>query len=153
MGYLCCVLVIGLPSNLLVLRQLLAQYSAARKDTVKVSLGIVPPTNIIRFTGKLSPPQAQSEYLWPHASSNIFTRKAPLALLLWMEMGRFLMQVSEFHSRWVEKKCYFRLYNFFSMLCLYKSSNIIVCIALDRLRTVLSASKIRGKRDTVGRRL
>ncbi|VDM44018.1 unnamed protein product [Toxocara canis] len=41
-----------------------------------------------------------------------------------------------------------RLFNFMSMLALYISSNIVVCIALDRLRNVVGASKIRRGKST-----
>lgn len=42
-----------------------------------------------------------------------------------------------------------KLFNFMSMFALYISSNIVVCIALDRLRNVLGASKIRRGKSTV----
>lgn len=38
-----------------------------------------------------------------------------------------------------------RLFSFMTMFTLYLSSNIIVCIAFDRLRTVMAANKIRQK--------
>lgn len=38
-----------------------------------------------------------------------------------------------------------RVFSFMTTFTLYLSSNIIVCIAFDRLRTVLAANKIRQK--------
>lgn len=38
-----------------------------------------------------------------------------------------------------------RLFKFMTIFTLYLSSNIIVCIAFDRLRTVMAANKLRQK--------
>lgn len=37
------------------------------------------------------------------------------------------------------------------MVALYISSNVIVCIAVDRLRNVIGASKVRRGRSTVSK--
>ncbi|KAI1707956.1 7 transmembrane receptor (rhodopsin family) domain-containing protein [Ditylenchus destructor] len=51
-----------------------------------------------------------------------------------------LIWLAEYEWRFGEALC--RSFNFLSMFTLYLSSNIVVCIALDRLRTVLRAKRI-----------
>uniref|UniRef100_A0A1I8BLM6 G_PROTEIN_RECEP_F1_2 domain-containing protein n=1 Tax=Meloidogyne hapla TaxID=6305 RepID=A0A1I8BLM6_MELHA len=43
---------------------------------------------------------------------------------------------------WKGGECLCRIFNFLSMFTLYLSSNIVICIALDRLTTVLNAQKL-----------
>ncbi|MFH4982382.1 hypothetical protein AB6A40_009091 [Gnathostoma spinigerum] len=52
---------------------------------------------------------------------------------------------------WVGGDVLCKLFNFLSMFTLYISSNIVVCIALDRLRTVLGASRVRSGTSNVVR--
>ncbi|CAD5234185.1 unnamed protein product [Bursaphelenchus xylophilus] len=69
-----------------------------------------------------------------------------LLILLVHAMGKFLWLAT---YEWKGGEFLCRVFNFLSMFTLYLSSNIIVCIAFDRLRTVLAANKIQhGKNQT-----
>uniref|UniRef100_A0A1I7W6U1 G_PROTEIN_RECEP_F1_2 domain-containing protein n=1 Tax=Heterorhabditis bacteriophora TaxID=37862 RepID=A0A1I7W6U1_HETBA len=62
-------------------------------------------------------------------------------LILIMAIGK-LIWLSTYNWPGGDQAC--RLYQFLSMFSLYISSNTIVCIAIDRVRNVLGASKIHG---------
>ncbi|CAD5229618.1 unnamed protein product [Bursaphelenchus okinawaensis] len=69
-----------------------------------------------------------------------------LLILLVHALGKFLWLAT---YEWKGGVSLCRIFNFLSMFTLYLSSNIIVCIAFDRLRTVLAANKIQhGKNQT-----
>ncbi|CAK5089568.1 unnamed protein product [Meloidogyne enterolobii] len=52
---------------------------------------------------------------------------------------------------WKGGECLCRIFNFLSMFTLYLSSNIVICIALDRLTTVLNAQKLNMGQQKVGK--
>ncbi|KAI6232245.1 G-PROTEIN-RECEP-F1-2 domain-containing protein [Aphelenchoides besseyi] len=67
-----------------------------------------------------------------------------LLILLIQALGK-LCWIATYDWKGGEFLC--RVFNFLSMFTLYLSSNMVCCIALDRLRTVLSASKIRQNKS------
>lgn len=70
-----------------------------------------------------------------------------LLILMVHALGK-LLWLATYEWKGGEVLC--RAFNFLSMFTLYLSSNIIVCIAFDRLRTVLTANKIRHGKTQVG---
>ncbi|CAJ0925416.1 unnamed protein product, partial [Mesorhabditis belari] len=70
-----------------------------------------------------------------------------LLLLCILAFGKLLWLLM-YQWPWGSALC--KLYNFGSMVSLYISSNIVVCIALDRLRNVLGASKLRRGKGANG---
>ncbi|CAB3399936.1 unnamed protein product [Caenorhabditis bovis] len=62
--------------------------------------------------------------------------------ILLYALGKFVWLIT---YQWIGGDFLCRVYQMFSMFSLYSSSNIVVCIALDRLRNVMSAKKIHIK--------
>ncbi|VDK49798.1 unnamed protein product [Anisakis simplex] len=68
-----------------------------------------------------------------------------LIILIILAVGKFCWLAT---YAWNGGDLLCKLFNFMSMFALYISSNIVVCIALDRLRNVVTASKIRRRHST-----
>ncbi|KAF8383552.1 gnrr-6 [Pristionchus pacificus] len=73
-----------------------------------------------------------------------------LMLLFFYALPKLLWNIT-YEWKGTDSMC--KTHNYLSMASYYLSSNIIVCIALDRLRTVLGASKIRRGKSTRSIRL
>ncbi|CAP35075.2 Protein CBR-GNRR-6 [Caenorhabditis briggsae] len=67
-------------------------------------------------------------------------------LILTYSLGKLIWLIT---YRWVGGDYACRLYQMFSMFSLYSSSNIVMCIALDRLRNVIYANQIHTKSSKV----
>ncbi|GMT31828.1 hypothetical protein PFISCL1PPCAC_23125, partial [Pristionchus fissidentatus] len=68
-----------------------------------------------------------------------------LMLLCFYAVPKLLWNIT---YEWKGTDAMCKTHNYLSMASFYLSSNIIVCIALDRLRTVLGAAKIRRGKST-----
>lgn len=62
-----------------------------------------------------------------------------ILILLLNALGKLIWLI-EYEWRFGKSMC--RVFNFLTMFTLYLSANVIVCIALDRLWTVLRARRI-----------
>ncbi|UMM40289.1 hypothetical protein L5515_016974 [Caenorhabditis briggsae] len=67
-------------------------------------------------------------------------------LILTYSLGKLIWLIT---YRWVGGDYACRFYQMFSMFSLYSSSNIVMCIALDRLRNVIYANQIHTKSSKV----
>ncbi|GMR46407.1 hypothetical protein PMAYCL1PPCAC_16602, partial [Pristionchus mayeri] len=119
--FLFFVLMVGLPSNCVVFRRILSLYKAS------------PRKNCVKVG-----------FLLLHLNLVI----SDIMLLLLYALPKMLWNWT-YEWRGTDGMC--RTYKYLSMASFYLSSNIIVCIAVDRLRNVLSANKIR-RRSTISTR-
>ncbi|VDN21689.1 unnamed protein product [Gongylonema pulchrum] len=67
-----------------------------------------------------------------------------LLILVVLAVGKFFWLMT---YSWRGGDILCRLFNFLSMIALYISSNIVVCIAFDRFRNVLGAAQIKRSRS------
>uniref|UniRef100_A0A1I7T5S4 G_PROTEIN_RECEP_F1_2 domain-containing protein n=1 Tax=Caenorhabditis tropicalis TaxID=1561998 RepID=A0A1I7T5S4_9PELO len=67
-------------------------------------------------------------------------------LILTYSLGKLIWLIT---YKWVGGDMACRLYQMFSMFSLYSSSNIVMCIALDRLRNVIYANQIHTKTNKI----
>ncbi|CAD6185285.1 unnamed protein product [Caenorhabditis auriculariae] len=113
MGYLGLVILLGVPSNIIILRKLLQEQRLSHKDTVK------------------------SGFVMLKIHLNITD-----LLILTLALGKLMWLIT---YEWVGGDFLCRMFQLLSMFAMYSSSNIVVCIAVDRLRNVMYADKVRGK--------
>ncbi|CAI2356553.1 unnamed protein product [Caenorhabditis sp. 36 PRJEB53466] len=66
--------------------------------------------------------------------------------ILTYSLGKLIWLIT---YRWIGGDIACRLYQMFSMFSLYSSSNIVMCIALDRLRNVMYANQIHTKTSKI----
>lgn len=67
-------------------------------------------------------------------------------LILTYSLGKLIWLIT---YKWIGGDYACRFYQMFSMFSLYSSSNIVMCIALDRLRNVIYANQIHTKTDKI----
>ncbi|EFO89745.1 hypothetical protein GCK72_023732 [Caenorhabditis remanei] len=67
-------------------------------------------------------------------------------LILTYSLGKLIWLIT---YRWIGGDIACRMYQMFSMFSLYSSSNIVMCIALDRLRNVIYANQIHTKTSKI----
>ncbi|GMS92329.1 hypothetical protein PENTCL1PPCAC_14504, partial [Pristionchus entomophagus] len=115
--FLTIVLLVGLPSNFLVLKRILTHYKTTNKDSVK------PGFLLLKLNLTIS----------------------DLMLLFFYAAPKLVWNIT-YEWKGTDSMC--KTYNYLSMASYYLSSNITVCIALERLRTVLGAAKIRARGES-----
>ncbi|GMS92605.1 hypothetical protein PENTCL1PPCAC_14780, partial [Pristionchus entomophagus] len=112
--FLTIVLLVGLPSNFLVLTRILTHYQTSNKDSIKAGFLLLKLNLTI----------------------------SDLMLLFFYALPKLVWNIT-YEWKGTDGMC--KMYNYLSMASYYLSSNITVCIALERLRTVLGAAEIRAR--------